>query len=153
MKTKRLSTFSLLLVLLVSCDIIPLPPKVTPNHGLNIDNREFSFSADGGSAVSHIKGYSRWDIICSIEYLYSNGVWIDLGCNEDEWIEATLSDDFDSLSGSWYTAYKPKNEEGQYVNELHIIVSRNETGERRRVLIGLSDGPDTDKVIVTQEAE
>jgi len=153
MKTKRLSTFSLLLVLLVSCDIIPLPPKVTPNHGLNIDNREFSFSADGGLAIAHFKSTNKWKISCSIEYLYSNGVWIDIGSNEDEWINATLSDDCYTLSGSWYTAYKPKNEEGHYANELHISVDKNETGEARKVSIYVRVGPDSDKVIVTQEAE
>lgn len=152
MKTKRLSTFSLLLVLLVSCDIIPLPPKVTPDKGLVIDNRRFSLSAQGGSVVATFTGYNVWVILGCTEYLYVDNIWKDIGSTYDEGMGITLSDNKCMLSGSWYSAYKPEDKDGQYANELLISVSKNDTGIQRRVLIYLGDGPNTDSITVTQEA-
>ena len=153
MKTKRLFHCLFLLVLFVSCDIIPLPPKVTPDKGLVIDNRRFSLSAQGGSVVATFTGYNVWVILGCAEYLYVDDSWKNIGSTHDEGMGISLSDNKCMLSGSWYSAYKPKDKDGQYANELLISVNENDTGERRRVLIYLGDGPNTDTITVTQEAE
>ncbi|MBQ3711609.1 MAG: hypothetical protein II891_04345 [Bacteroidales bacterium] len=147
--------FGILLILLTaSCNQDRLPPKVTPNKGLTIDNRDFSFTANGGSAIAHFKGLKdRWFITGCTEYLFIDNNWKDIGSTHDEWLGITLTN-YDLLTGSWYAAYKPKDEDGQYsVNELHITVNQNDTGERRRVRIYLGGGPNTDSIYVTQEAD
>ena len=149
---KKLPAILICLVLFVSCDIIPLPPKVTPDKGLVIDNRSFSLSAQGGSVVATFTGYNVWVILGCTEYLYVDNIWKDIGSTYDEGMGITLSDNKCMLSGSWYSAYKPKDKDGQYANELLISVNENDTGERRRVLIYLGDGPNTDTITVTQEA-
>ena len=154
MKTKGLFFCVLFIVLLASCEGGHLPPKVTPNKRLTIDNRDFSFTANGGSAIAHFNGLKdRWFITGCTEYLFVDNNWKDIGSTHDEWLGITLSN-YDLLTGSWYTAYKPKDDDGQYsVNELHIIVKPNDMGQRRRVRIYLGSGPNTDSIYVTQESE
>lgn len=153
MKTEGLFHCVLSIVLLASCNAGQLPPKVTRSKGLIIDKKEFSIPAKGGSARACFTGYDRWIIAGCTEYLFIDNNWKNIGSTYDEWMGITLSNR-DLLTGSWYTAYKPKDEDGQYsVNELHIMVNQNDTGEQRRVEIFLAAAPLGDIINVIQEAD